>query len=160
MVVKLLIIIAVIISIFIINRYITAPLTRFCLYTPIKTFVFSLLLSCIFWSISNIFLNENYIEAYYEIFNKDILLFPFFICTLCCISSYSIFLCKIKPVRNNYFYSFASFFILPLVIAYAVIGLQYNFMKHIQQIIYYSFAFILPQSYYYRVFLKKRGNFD
>jgi len=154
---KLLAIAILVVFGFVLNLFISDRLTRFCLYTPLKVLIVSLLFSSLLWGISGFIFNNESLSLYIEWKNKDLFLYPFFVSFICSMSSYSIFLCKINLIRNNHLYIFASFFIVPLLISYIILSHQDEFLFQIPQTLYYSLAFILPQSYYYREFIVKSG---
>lgn len=131
-------------------------LTRFCLHTPLLVLVLALAISLILWFISdNICKNPN-TKLYMDINNKELFFYPFFVCFSCAVASYSIFLCKIRAVRENFLLSFISFFPLPLLIAFFFLSSQFTSDEHYIQTAYYSLAFILPQTYFFILFRRKK----
>lgn len=138
----------------------TNRLTRFCLYTPLKVLLISLVLSLILWLISNSLFDDIDIKQYMDVNNKDLFFYPFFVCFSCAISSYSIFLCKINSVRDNFLLSFISFFPLPLFMAFLIVSPQIQSREYYMQTAYYSLAFILPQIYFFIDFSRKNKNGD
>lgn len=135
-------------------------LTRFCLYTPLIVLLLSLAISLVLWFISdNIFKNPD-AKLYMDINNKELFFYPFFVCFSCAVASYSIFLCKIHVVRQNFLLSFISFFPLPLLIAFFFLSSQFTSDEYYIQTAYYSLAFILPQAYFFIFFWRKKTKGD
>ncbi|MDL2215257.1 hypothetical protein LJC00_03620 [Dysgonomonas sp. OttesenSCG-928-M03] len=150
-IIAILMIVGLVISIFATNR-----LTRFCLYTPIKVLIVSSGIAMILWAISDFVFENIDVKGYFELKGKDLFFYPLFVCFSCCIASYTIFLCKLKSVRESNIFSFCSFFVFPLMIAWAIIGTQSETNIDLIQTIYYCLAFIVPQTYFYIEYTKGR----
>lgn len=133
----------------------TNKLTRFCLYTPLKVLLISLGLALILWIVSGSIFNGVDMKQYMNVDNKELFFYPFFVCFSCALASYSIFLCKISSVRENFLLSFISFLFLPLFIAFWIVSPQIPSKEYYMQTAYYSLAFILPQTYFFIDFWKK-----
>lgn len=138
-----------------ISLFSTNKLTRFCLYTPLKVLLVSLAISLMLWLMSGKIFNDADIKLYMDVNNKDLFFYPFFICFSYCLASYSIFFCKISSVRKNFFLSFASFILLPLLIGFWVVSPQVQSMEYYIQTAYYSLAFVVPQIYSFVYFWRQ-----
>ena len=145
-----------------VSIFTTDRLTRFCLYTPLKVLVISLCIVTLLWVASDFLFIGTDVQTYFEVKGKDLFLYPYFICFLCSIASYSIFLCKIREIRSSKLLSFLCFLILPLAIAGLFVFTQGQTGVRCLQTIYYSIAFIIPQCYFYASFRRKqnKGEWD
>lgn len=146
----------------VVSIFTTDRLTRFCLYTPLKVLVISLGIVALLWVASGYLFDGTGAGVYFEVKGKDLFLYPFFLCFLCSMASYSIFLCKMREVRGSRLLSFLCFMVLPLAIAGIFIFSQYDSGIRLLQTIYYSIAFVIPQGYFYVFFLRKqaKGEWD
>lgn len=140
------------IFIFVVSLFTTNRLVRFCMYTPLKVFLAALIIAVALWlGASSVFKVED-IAPYLNISERDLIPYPLFICIICSISSYTIFLCCIESVRQSKFQTFCSFFIYPLAITFLTVVTQYDIEGHLLQTAYYSLAFVIPQIYFYQNF--------
>lgn len=146
--------------IFVVSLFTTNRLIRFCIYTPLKVLLASLIINVFLWLAANSVFGTEDIVPYFHISGRDLIPYPFFVCVACSISSYTIFLCCIESVRKSKFHTFCSFFIYPLIIAFLTVATQYNIEGHLLQTAYYSLAFIIPQSYFYRSFGQITKKYD
>lgn len=142
---------------FLISVFATDRLTRFCLYTPLKVLLISLGIAAILWGVSDWFFEGVGLKGYFEVKGKDLFFYPFFVCFSCALSSYTIFLCKVRRVRDNNFSIFCCFFVLPVLLALTIIATQSD--SGLQAVtFYYMVAFLIPQSYFFLDFLRKNRN--
>lgn len=140
------------IFIFVVSLFTTNRLVRFCMYTPLKVLLAALVIGVFLWLAVNSVFNVEEVIPYLHISGRDLIPYPFFVCLICSMSSYTIFLCCIESVRVSKFHTFCSFFVYPLVIAFLTIVTQYDMEGHFLQTAYYSLAFIVPQIYFYYSF--------
>ncbi len=158
--VRLIIIAILLITGLLTSLFSTNKLTRFCLYTPLKVLLISLGLALILWIVSGGIFDGLDTKQYMNVDNKELFFYPFFVCFSCAIASYSIFLCKINAVRDNFLLSFISFLLLPLFMAFWIVSPQSPSKEYYVQTAYYSLAFILPQAYFFIDFRQKSKNGD
>lgn len=133
----------------------TNRLTRFCLYTPIKVLLLSLATAVMLWFVSDSVFDDVNAMDYMDVDNKELFFYPFFVCFSCVISSYTIFLSKIRLVRTSFVLSFICFLLLPLFLALLAVLPQVEVQGYYIQTAYYSLAFIFPQAYFFIDFWQK-----
>lgn len=133
----------------------TNKLTRFCLYTPLKVLLISLVIVLILWFVSDDIFVGNNMKQYMDIGDKELFFYPFFVCFNCSIASYSIFLCKINVIRGSFLLSLVCFLLLPLFIAILIVLPQLQSKEYYIQTAYYLLAFVLPQIYFFSDFWRK-----
>lgn len=152
----IIIISVVIVSGLLVGTFSTDKLTRFCLFTPLKVLIVSFALTALLWVISGFVFEDTVSGIYFEVRRKDLFFYPFFICIMYALASYSIFLCKVPVVRNNRSLTFLSFFIIPLVFV-LILSFRNGADTQVLHTLYFYIAFAIPQSYFYNSFLNKQA---
>ncbi|MFV0467483.1 MAG: hypothetical protein ACK5MK_01005 [Dysgonomonas sp.] len=132
-----------------------SSLVRFCVLTPIKVWIISLLIAIALWGISTTFVTLFDWNSFYAPKGLEMFIYPLLIVSSCSCASYSIMLNVMKLVRDNWLLSLLSFFALPIIIILYFIIFPYLqssreiTLKTTFLVLFYALAFFVPQMYFY-----------
>lgn len=145
--------------IFVVSFFATNRLVRFCLYTPLKVLLASVVINSFLW-VGSYFLNQEAAHSLSHHSIQNLISYSTFTSMVYTISSYSIFLCCTESVRTNKFLLFCSFFVYPITITTLSILLRHSTQDYPTETICCFVSLIVPQIYFYLNFRKLAKKYD